>query len=295
MADSETPYQQVWQIEKRNDSRHAGLRGKRSAGMLIEWKRPSRHPSCSSTQPVCIFERQRCLWQLHKASRHICCSCSDIATLFTEWHWTSRHICCIDNVTKSCLIKFHIVSWHVWWRVIGRVAFFIDFQWTRRHVWLNGTNTIRRHICWRLNSSHVLPPGHQTSLQSITRVYLCGTEPAHISVNETQGQQSFVLITSPKQYCTLWLLQLTGMLDTVALEQQARLFKLHPASVHICSICTRPAAQASLPQGQQTYLPLCMFDYVAQGQHICNQAVCFCNSFARLSGILQYPRFKLCS
>ena len=136
MADSETPYQQVWQIEKRNDSRHAGLRGKRSAGMLIEWQRPSRHPSCSSTQPVGMFEQERCLWQLHKASMHICCSCSDITTFFMEWHWTSRHVCCIDNVTVlsdkvshcylACLMEGHRSSTYV--------AFFIYFQLTRRHA-----------------------------------------------------------------------------------------------------------------------------------------------------------------
>ena len=54
---------------------------------------------------------------------------------------------------------------------------------------------------------------------------------------------------------------------TVALEQQTCLFKLLPASVHVCSTCTRPSAQSSLPQGQQTYLTLRMFDYVAQDQH----------------------------
>ena len=70
--------------------------------------------------------------------------------------------------------------------------------------------------------------------------------------------------------CT-WL---TGMLGTVSLEQQTCLFKLHPASVHGCSTCTRPSAQSSLPQGQQTYLTLRMFDYVAQDQYTClNQAV----------------------
>ena len=58
------------------------------------------------------------------------------------------------------------------------------------------------------------------------------------------------------------------MPSTVALEQQACLFKLHLVSVHVCSTCTRPSAQSSLPQGQQTYLTLCMFDYVAQDQHI---------------------------
>ena len=41
------------------------------------------------------------------------------------------------------------------------------------------------------------------------------------------------------------------------------------ASVHVCSTCTRTAAQPSFPQGQQTYLPLSMFDYVAQDQYTC--------------------------
>ena len=62
--------------------------------------------------------------------------------------------------------------------------------------------------------------------------------------------------------------QLTVMLGTVARDQLVYLFKLHPASVHVCSTFSRPAAQASLPQGQQTYLPLRMFDYVALDQHI---------------------------
>ena len=59
------------------------------------------------------------------------------------------------------------------------------------------------------------------------------------------------------------------MLGTVALDQRACLFKLHPARVHVCSTFSRPAAQASLLQGQQTYLPLRMFDYVALDQHTC--------------------------
>ena len=59
------------------------------------------------------------------------------------------------------------------------------------------------------------------------------------------------------------------MLGTVALDQRACLFKLHSTGVHVCSTFSRPAAQASLPQGQQTYLPLHMFDYVALDQHTC--------------------------
>ena len=38
--------------------------------------------------------------------------------------------------------------------------------------------------------------------------------------------------------------------------------KLHPARVHVFSTFSLPAAQIPLLQGQQTYLPLCMFDYV---------------------------------
>ena len=61
------------------------------------------------------------------------------------------------------------------------------------------------------------------------------------------------------------------MLCTVALDQQACLFKLHPASVHVFSTFSRPAAQTSLPHGQQTYFPLRMFDYVALDQHTCRK------------------------
>ena len=85
------------------------------------------------------------------------------------------------------------------------------------------------------------------------------------------------------------------MLGTVALDQQACLFKLHPASVHVCSTLSRPAAQASLLQCQQTYLPLRMFDYVALDQHTCLKPSSYvCNSFTRLAGMLQYPYFKRC-
>ena len=266
MADSETPYQRVWQIEKRNNSRHAGLRCKRLAGMMIEWQLSSRHPSCSSTQPVDMFEQQRCLWQLHKASRHICCSCSDIATLLTEWHRTSRQVCYIDNVTVlsdkvshcmlACLMEGHrSSSFFHWFSMDQEACLIVCYQFDPKAY-------------WRLNSSHVLPPGHQTSLQSHICNYVA-LNP-HTSLLRRLGASSHVCqlhrtSNTVRYNCT----QLTGMLGTVAPDQQARLFKLHPASVHVCSICTRPAAQPSLPQGQQTYLPISMFYYVAQGEHIC--------------------------
>ena len=81
-------------------------------------------------------------------------------------------------------------------------------------------------------------------------------------------------------------------LVTVALDQQACLFKLHPASVHVCSTFSQPAAQASLPQGQQI---LRMFNYVALDQHTCLKPISYvCNSFTRLAGMLQDPYFKRC-
>ena len=86
--------------------------------------------------------------------------------------------------------------------------------------------------------------------------------------------------------------KLTGMLGTVALYQQACLLKLHPASVHVCY---RPDAQASLPQDEQTYLLLHIFDYVALDQHTCLKPSSYvCNSFMRLAVMLQYPCFKQC-
>ena len=76
------------------------------------------------------------------------------------------------------------------------------------------------------------------------------------------------------------------MLGTVALDQWACLFKLHQASVNVCSTFSRPAAQAPLPHGQQTYLPLRMIDYVALDQHTSLKPSSYvCNSFARLAGM----------
>ena len=83
------------------------------------------------------------------------------------------------------------------------------------------------------------------------------------------------------------------MLGTVALDQRACLFKLLPASVHVCSTFSRPAAHASFRQGQQTYLPLRMFVYAALDKHTCLKPSSYvCNSLTRLSGMLQYWCFK---
>ena len=82
------------------------------------------------------------------------------------------------------------------------------------------------------------------------------------------------------------------MLGNVALDQRACLFKLHPASVHVCSISPD---EASLLQGQQTYLPLRIFDYVTLDQRTCLKPSSYvCDSFTRQAGMLQYPCFKCC-
>ena len=58
------------------------------------------------------------------------------------------------------------------------------------------------------------------------------------------------------------------MLGSVAQDQRACLFKIHPARVHVCPTFSLSAAHTSLLQGQQTYIPLRMFDYVALDQHM---------------------------
>ena len=85
------------------------------------------------------------------------------------------------------------------------------------------------------------------------------------------------------------------MLGTVALDQRSCLFNLHLASVHVCSTFSQPAVQASLPQGQQTYLPLHMFDYAALDQRKCLKPISYvCNRYTRLTGMSSYPCFKRC-
>ena len=75
---------------------------------------------------------------------------------------------------------------------------------------------------------------------------------------------------------------------TVALEQQAYLFKLHPASVHVCSTFTRPSAQSSLPQGHCRHIKhyACLIMWHRSNTHVWHQAFFFCYSFTRLAGLL---------
>ena len=76
----------------------------------------------------------------------------------------------------------------------------------------------------------------------------------------------------------------SGMSVQVTFGQCACLFYFFPTS-----------SPTSLPQGQQIYLPLCMFDYVALDQHTCLKPSNYvCNSFTRLAGMLQYQCFKQC-
>ena len=72
------------------------------------------------------------------------------------------------------------------------------------------------------------------------------------------------------------------MLGTVALDQWACLVRLHPTSVNVFSTFSQPAAQATLPQGQQTCLPLRMLDYLGLDPHTCLKlSIYVCNSFMR--------------
>ena len=143
-------------------------------------------------------------------------------------------------------------------------------------------------------SSHARPPGHH-----IRYPYHHMVLNQHTCLLTRLGAISHVcyLHRTSNNVCYKCT-QLTGLLSTVVLDLQACLFKFHPASVHVtvCSTCTRPAAQPSLSQGQQTNLPLRMFDYLAQDEHTClKPSRFFCNSFTRLAGLLQYPCFNLCS
>ena len=92
--------------------------------------------------------------------------------------------------------------------------------------------------------------------------------------------------------------QLTGMLGTVALDQRAYLFKLHPSvcmSVPGCLFYFLPTSSTGIIATGSADIPLRMFDYVALDQHTCLKPSSYvCNSLTRLAGMLQYPGFKRC-
>ena len=112
-------------------------------------------------------------------------------------------------------------------------AFLFDFQGARGHIWLNGTKSAGKSVEASPNSSHVLPTGHHIRhsyhhacliMGYWTRTHAClrDSEPAGTCV-------SYIPRAIMYLNCT-WL---TGTSGTVALDQQARLFKLHLASVHV--------------------------------------------------------------
>ena len=74
------------------------------------------------------------------------------------------------------------------------------------------------------------------------------------------------------------------MLGTVALNQRACMFKLHPASVHVCSTFSRPAAHRV---SKHIYHNACLIMWQGTNSNDCN-------SYTRLAGMLQYPCFKCC-
>ena len=100
-----------------------------------------------------------------------------------EWHSARQ---------QACLIKFHTVSWHVWWTGISLVSFSLIFTGPRcmsdwmvpsPHAYLLKIYQIAAIYCHEVITSDFL---------TITHVYLCGNEPAHLPVYETQEQQSSV-------------------------------------------------------------------------------------------------------
>ena len=145
---------------------------------------------------------------------------------------------------------------------------------------------VRRHICCSFTKQQpciATSSSHQTSLPSHVLNYVVMNQHACLLTRHRDSINLRRLHRTTNYVCCncTWL---TGMLGTVALEQQACLFKLHPTSVHVCSTCTGPSAQSSLPQDQQTYFTLRMFDYVAQDQHTCLKPTSY---VYRLGGLLQ--------
>ena len=122
-----------------------------------------------------------------------------------------------------------------------------------------------RLICWCFTKQQpyiATRSSHQTSLPSHVLNYVVMNQHACLLTRQRNISHLCRLHHTTNNVCCncTWL---TGMLGTVALDQQAYLFNLHPASLLVFSTYTRQSAQSSLPQGQQTYLTLRMFDYVA--------------------------------
>ena len=93
MADSETSYQQVWQIEKHNTSEHARLSGKDPASIhLAAALNQNAYLNSSGVVAENTLDQQAYILQLQQRNNSL------------EWHSTRQ---------QSCLIKFHTVSWHV--------------------------------------------------------------------------------------------------------------------------------------------------------------------------------------
>ena len=121
-------------------------------------------------------------------------------------------------------------------------VYLIELYQVRRHIWWSFT---KQQPCIATRSSH------QTSLPSHAFNYVVMNQHICLLLRLRDSSILCRLHCTTNSVCCncTWL---TGMLGTVALEQQACLFKLHPASVHVGSTCTRPSVQSSLPQGQQT-------------------------------------------
>ena len=144
---------------------------------------------------------------------------------------------------------------------------------------------VRRHICWSFTKKQpciATRSSHQTTVPSHVFNYVVMNQHTCLLMRHRDSSHLCRLHHTTNNVCCKCTC-LTGMLGTVALEQQACLFKLHLASVHVCSTCTRPIATGSA----DIYLTLRIFDYMAQDQRTClKPSSFFCNSFTRLAGLL---------
>ena len=195
-----------------------------------------------------------------------------------ESSWTSRHVCCIDNVaivlpTKvslfklACLMEGHRSSSFSLW--FSNETCLIEWYQVLRHIcW----SFIKRHPCIATRSSH------QTFL------------PAHMQIMWYWNSTHVCLLPRCRIFRHVCLLHHTS--NNVCYNctrQQECWVIMHWISVHVCYTHTRPATQPLLLQGQWTSLPFPCFI-----MHTCLKprlqvSSYICNSFTRLSGLLQKP------
>ena len=222
-------------MERQKIGRHADWVATVQQAAILQQHSTSRHVWTAAV-----------LWRLHWASTQVCCSYSDISTLYTEWHWTSRPVCCIDNVAVlpdkvsqcwlACLMEGNRSSrFSLWFSMDQEVCLIKWYQ-------------IRRHICWSFTEQqpcNAARLSHQACLPSHAFNYVVLNQ--YTCLFTRLCTSSYVCWLHPISNnvcynCT----QLTGMLGTLALDQQACLFKLHPTSLHVCPTCVIATGSADI-------------------------------------------------